>query len=182
MDLKYEDIEQALMTMKDEKGHYLLPDDNGSNSLAVIGQFNGQIVDCFFGFGVSLYEIKFSTPNCKIVINPVENLLVYYGESKNVLNVDNALEYPDLYPFEYEQKITHREMEKLANRYKRNYIHIRNFAFKEKVNKKELELLKMYKESFERITPKDMKQFYIALSPEFFAWMNRQLNENNITI
>ena len=180
MDLNYEDIERVLVTMKNEKGYYLLPDDTGSNSLAVIGQYNGQIVDCFFGFGVSLYEIKFSTPSCKIVINPVENLLVYHEEGENVLNVDNAFEYPNLYPFEYEQKITHREMDKLVNRYKRNYIHIRNFAFKDKVNKRELEILKKYKESFERITPKDMKQFYIALSPEFFEWMDRQFKSNTI--
>ena len=182
MSLKYDDIFNALLSLKDEKGSNVIPESAATISNAIIDIKNNKFVDCFFLFG-------FPTPWDNISkFYPAFGKITFDFEGKKLINSNNrqlydkfevkgALKYPDTYPIEYEEELSDKEMDKIYNQYKRTYIQIRKFAFKDKVNKKELEILQKYKDSFNMITPKDMKQFYYALSPEFFKWMERQLKE-----
>jgi TolB-like protein len=70
------------------------------------------------------------------------------------------------------------ERREALKRYEELYVPVREFAFNNDLDAKQVSVLLEYTKTFNILVAVEMKPFYTALSPEFFVWMTKALKPN----
>jgi hypothetical protein len=139
-------------------------------SKPVIGLYLNKIVDCFF-----LYYYDFDT---KIIYQPYARIAVD-SENKTAAYYYHFKEKPfsAILPESFVSAIPYDEAYKSAeSSFEFCYGQIRGFAFKSELSQEQKNLLVEYWRAFDATIDRELKPFYIELSPEFWKWL-KELKE-----
>ena len=166
MQITYRDIKRTL-SHENIKGYVK---EGMYYSKAVIGLSQKKIVDIFFLY---YYDIKTDIvcpPFARIAVDSENKTLAYYNDIRekqfNCTMPDNFVSnipYDNVY-------------KKWENVYEDCYCRIRDFAFEHTLTNTQQSILKEYDQSFDYIIDKEIKPYYIELSPEFWEWMGKVIN------
>ena len=167
MDLTYDNIISLLILDFEE----YVPD-GVSYSRPVIGQEDGQIVDCFFLYNYDPEKSEFSAPIARLALESYQKRLVYYYSSheRPFGEVEATEMLKVVSPYSMEQRLD------AGKKYPDCYMGVREFAFQESLSQDQLSALSEYLNILTILVPVNQKIFYVNLSPAFFEWMTNMLN------
>jgi hypothetical protein len=170
MDVTYNDIIETLLS--GDIGQYV--PEGIAHSFPVIGREEETIVDCFFLFSYCYGKPMFNSPFARIAIDPYSRKLVYYYDSKTK-PFGTEMESQS-FPLEFDHSKDERR--EALKRYEELYVLVREFAFTNDLDAKQVSVLVEYMKTFDILVAVEMKPFYVALSPEFFALVTKALKPN----
>ncbi len=145
---------------------------NGTLGYLVPSIENGKMVERTFVDSATA-SLKRTRPSAYIEIDSETGVLLFY---KHCMYEDfvNTEEFPPGTPVsnKFETERTVKEQIEFDKALWELYKDLRTFAFEENLTEDQLKTVREYKEMWNKTVLCDLKQYYEALSPDFFNWLN----------
>lgn len=138
----------------------------------------GHIPDAVFLYDMGTFSAVRARPFASALLEHGSGILLEYRNAYLDDFMDTK-EYPLAQKIDYSVPFakTAAEQGKLLERIDELYESIRELAWKNESEESEKRAAKEYGVCFYRAVPRDLLPFYEALSPEFFAWLQRRAAE-----
>ena len=134
-----------------------------SRSYPVIGINNGNLVDCFFLYSVSLdnYDLA-EGPVSVLTIDSISKTLVEYKKT-DPKDLDNSL------------NCENDEFWLADKEFREIYPKVRSFSFANNINQEQKEILQSFMRTFRLLVNDSFFELYKELCPDFFIWTEQIL-------